>query len=110
MEPRGEIRPQRRECIALLHEWADTVGRAAGLDPVRDIVLISGNIGAIESTIELEIRTVEFCRGFPRVGAKYECEHACTGAGGCGRGARRGWDDEVGDFLTVHPFSTGNSK
>jgi hypothetical protein len=97
------------ECIKMLHEWADTVGRAAGLDPVRDIVLISGNIGAIESTIELEIRN-----GLSSVGDFHElvqnidvnmhrewgmrfAEHVVDGT--------TKWE-----IFTVHPFSTGNSN
>ena len=77
---------------------------------MRDIVLISGNIGAIESTIELEIRNgLSSARGFPTSWCKnmdvnmhrewgiLSAEHVVDGT--------TKWE-----IFTVHPFSTGNSN
>ena len=99
----------KAECVKMLHEWADTVGRAAGLDPTRDILLVSGNIGANESTIELEIRNGlssvgDFDQLMRNIDVTMHREWGMRFAEHVVDGTTR-WE-----IFTTHPFVSGSSS
>jgi len=99
----------KAECIKMLHEWADTVGRSAGLDPAHDILLVSGNIGANESTIELEIRNGlssvgDFDQLMRNIDVTMHREWGMRFAEHVVDGTTR-WE-----IFTTHPFVSGSSS
>jgi hypothetical protein len=99
----------KAECIKMLHEWADTVGRSAGLDPAHDILLVSGNIGANESTIELEIRNGlssvgDFDQLMRNIDVTLHREWGMRFAEHVVDGTTR-WE-----IFTTHPFVSGSSS
>jgi len=95
----------KQECLTMVMEWVRTIGVRAGLDVDKDVKIISGNIGASESKVELEIReslrTIadfdEFLQRIDKVGHRNWglrfAEHVVDGS--------TKWE-----ILTTHPLSS----